>query len=153
VTGPNHSIPFDWTDAAILRLTELWEAEQSMQAIANDLGCTKDAVNAKAHRLNLPGRTSPIIRYTEADAPPPKPPRLVRPGESTLPPITCDAPGPEPPAPVLVGSRARTCEWPLWGFGLRPTHQYCGAPRLPESSYCPLHAKKAGAGHANPRAF
>lgn len=156
MTGPNHTQSFDWTDAAILRLVELWEADKTLHAIAVDLGCTKDCVNGKAHRLNLPPRQSPIIRYAEGSAPP-KPAKTVRSGQSTLPSLSCDAPPPQSaadaPLPVQAGSRVRTCAWPLWGFGARPTHQYCGQPRLPEKSYCPTHAKMAGAGYASARAF
>jgi GcrA cell cycle regulator len=157
VTGPNHTQSFDWTDAAIIRLKELWQAEKSMQAIARELGCTKDCIMGKAHRLDLPPRPSPIIRYAGDDGPAPKPARMVRQGESTLPPIICDAPPPQGAAgalfPLPAGSRARTCAWPLWGFGERPTHRYCDALRLPERSYCAAHARKAGAGYASPRAF
>jgi len=33
----------------------------------------------------------------------------------------------------------RGCLWPMWPHDSRPTHQYCGKRRTPESSYCAQH--------------
>lgn len=51
-----------WTDERITELTELWEANTPTNEIARIMGLTKNQVIGKAHRLELPGRPSPIIR-------------------------------------------------------------------------------------------
>jgi hypothetical protein len=58
---------FDWTDAAILRLCELYGQGLSTAAIGADLRCGKNAVVGKCHRLGLPPRPSPIRRAPPAD--------------------------------------------------------------------------------------
>jgi len=56
------------------------------------------------------------------------------------------------PAPVLKASSAGTdlmadkrgCRWPMWGFGQRATHVYCGGARESVCGpYCAAHAVKA----------
>ena len=50
---------FAWTDAAIEKLTGLWNEGLVASAIADRMGMSKSAVIGKAHRLNLPARPSP----------------------------------------------------------------------------------------------
>ncbi|KKL67299.1 hypothetical protein LCGC14_2136340, partial [marine sediment metagenome] len=49
-----------WTEARVARLTELWNQGVAARLIAVDIGLTKNAIVGKAHRLELPGRGSPI---------------------------------------------------------------------------------------------
>lgn len=50
-----------WTGPAIAWLTENWP-HQTKSQLAVVLGCTPSAVVGKAHRINLPGKPSPIMR-------------------------------------------------------------------------------------------
>lgn len=71
---------FDWTDEAIKKLTTLWEEGHSTAEIGRRMSCSKDAVVSKAHRLDLPGRPSPIKKDLTHK---PKKPRVIGSG-STL---------------------------------------------------------------------
>ena len=89
----------EWADETIFRLRELWDEGHSTAEIARRLGVSKNAVVGKAHRLDLPGRPSPIRR--EADGSftrVPRPPRPARVPANTLPPLpSVTAPAPLPP--------------------------------------------------------
>ncbi len=37
----------------------------------------------------------------------------------------------------------RGCLWPMWPHDSRPTHEYCGSKRHPESPYCEYHRRMA----------
>ena len=50
----------EWTDATVTRLRQLWADGYSTVGIGRHLGVSKNAVVGKAHRLDLPGRPSPI---------------------------------------------------------------------------------------------
>lgn len=63
---------FEWSDRAITRLRELWAVQNpdgkpahSTREIGETLGCSKNAVVGKAHRLDLPERPSPIGKGNE----------------------------------------------------------------------------------------
>lgn len=51
-----------WTRELDARLAELWATGLSTPEIGRQLGVSKNAAVGRAHRLNLPGRASPIIR-------------------------------------------------------------------------------------------
>lgn len=57
-----------WTDDDIQRLRTLLAEGHSTAEIARRMGVSKNALVGKAHRLDLPGRPSPI-RRSEAGAP------------------------------------------------------------------------------------
>ena len=38
---------------------------------------------------------------------------------------------------------ARGCKWPMWPHDSRPTHEYCGARRASNSSYCDKHKEES----------
>lgn len=61
MTG-KHPTDYDWSADKIAQLTQLWAAGLSGTEIGQRLGTTKSAVVGKVHRLNLPGRPSPIRR-------------------------------------------------------------------------------------------
>lgn len=58
---------FAWTDAAQDRLRKLWTDGLSTSQIGTVLGCGKNAVVGKAHRLHLPRRPSPVRRAPVSD--------------------------------------------------------------------------------------
>ena len=42
--------------------------------------------------------------------------------------------------PIFRGSPPlHLCRWPMWGFGARPTHDYCCATNDRGRRYCPTH--------------
>jgi GcrA cell cycle regulator len=49
-----------WTEHKVARLRVLWAEGVSMRLIAVRLGCSKNAVMSKTHRLDLPKRPTPI---------------------------------------------------------------------------------------------
>ena len=72
-----------WTDDLVLRLRKLWTEGQPASEIARRLRRSKNAVVAKADRIGLPGRPSPI-RQASAQTPRAQP---LPPGARTLPPL------------------------------------------------------------------
>ena len=139
----------DWSDNAIIRLRALWDEGHSTAEIGRRMGITKNAVVGKAHRLDLPGRPSPI-----KDAHTPRQPRAPK---TTLPSLTKAAgvpsvpapvrapaapPPPPPPAHAYRGRSGDPCCWPLGEPG-RPGFRFCGAGTAPGKPYCPEHASLA----------
>ncbi len=59
----------DWNHAALERLRALWAEGHSTAEIGRRMGMSKNAIVGKAHRLDLPGRPSPI-RGNGTTAPP-----------------------------------------------------------------------------------
>lgn len=55
---------FDWNVATIRLLRLLWSEGLPTSEIGRRLGCSKDAVIGKAHRLDLDARRSPIKRQS-----------------------------------------------------------------------------------------
>lgn len=56
---------FEWTQAAVKYLTDNWGIKTTRE-IGNDLGCSKNSITGKAHRLKLPPQASPIRRVGPA---------------------------------------------------------------------------------------
>ena len=144
---------FDWTDEAITRLHTLWDEGHATAEIGRRMGITKNAVVGKAHRLDLSGRTSPILRNGPAQ------PRIPRAKGPTLPTMGASKPAsasataattPQPPAAPLRTVAAtlaapvrrlsgEPCCWPLGEPGTRG-FRYCDAATERGSPYCPEHA-------------
>jgi DNA-binding CsgD family transcriptional regulator len=59
---PSRDADFDWTDAAIAMLRELWAEGMPTKAIGLAIGVSNNAVIGKAHRLGLEPRPPPIRR-------------------------------------------------------------------------------------------
>jgi GcrA cell cycle regulator len=59
----------NWDDKALDELRRLWTLGLSTAEIGRRLGCTKNAVIGKAHRLDLPSRPSPIQATGPRDKP------------------------------------------------------------------------------------
>ena len=143
----------DWSDNAITRLRALWDEGHSTAEIGRRMGITKNAVVGKAHRLDLPGRPSPI---KAADMGTPRPARAPK---ATLPALASADRGPPPasppagtpsrpgtpappPAVPYRGPSGKPCCWPLGEPG-RPDFRFCEAGTAPGKPYCPEHASLA----------
>jgi GcrA cell cycle regulator len=168
---------FEWTDAAIERLRELWAEGLPTLAIGRAMGISKNAVVGRARRLRLPPRPSPI---KGASVRPPKPPRAPR---DTLPPLPSivipteryTAGGRAIPLSAGRGSHnrepsraatladvaaagpqvrrigpVRECSWVTTAG--RPW-AYCNAPTEPGCSYCTEHAAMAYVKRREPAAL
>ena len=132
---------FDWNAAAIAQLRALWDEGHSSAEIARRMGTSKNAIVGKAHRLQLPGRPSPIRQAGSGSRPhqprriaPPKLAALMPMAVSSAPPVV----SPVEPRTVFRPVKAGPCRYPLWGDRERPTHRYCDAP-AGASGYCPQH--------------
>jgi GcrA cell cycle regulator len=94
-----------WPAADLALLRRLWAEGLSTEAIGREMGRSKNAVVGKAHRINLPGRPSPILSNGQ-----PKPVRPAATGIVTLPRLPSVAPAavaaPLPPGAVAAPSRA-----------------------------------------------
>ena len=113
MTGNNETSRF-WVENSG-RLTELWQEGKSGSEIAAVLGCTRDAAIARANRIGLPARPSPIVRKE------PQNPLI-----------------PE----TYLERRTRTCEWPSGEPGTS-SYSECGAPRHGHAPYCEEHCIRA----------
>ena len=128
----------DWTAENIARLEQLWAEGVSTTQIGLIMGCTKNAVMGKVHRLNLTPRASPIRRNVVAK--PRRGRRIVSaPGRVTLPGVS---PIPVQPAPEPMRVNPReTCQWPE-GFPRHPLFRFCGLP-IRRWPYCEFHREVA----------
>ncbi len=143
----------DWTDDIIARLRALWNDGHSTAEIGRRMGITKNAVVGKAHRLDLPGRESPIRRGLAGPAAPrqPRPSRAVRPTLPALPsaltrpaPTPAPAPAlpPPPPARRRYGPLGQPCCWPLGEPGTRG-FRFCESSSEQGRPYCAEHSSLA----------
>lgn len=117
----------------------LWDTGISAAQIGARLGLTKNSVVGHAHRMDLPGRASPIIRDGRGRAP--------RRPKHTLPDLSGPTPDPSGPLaelealarevrPPMPTDAKRECQWITtarkpWGF--------CCAPVAVGRSWCPVH--------------
>ena len=151
---------YDWTDATIATLRRLWSEGHSTAEIGRRMGISKNAVVGKAHRLDLPGRQSPIKLRDPSAPKPERRPRRRQASRITLPRLHCLAaqlsaslpPGMsrevtaapdlrENHAPTLVTGNHPCC-WPI-GMPGTSAFRFCDAPALRGKPYCPEHAELA----------
>ena len=135
------------------RLCEMHDAGLSFGEIGRKLGCGKNSVVSKAHRLGLPARPSPIIRDGK---PHPYRRRVVVRSPAALPtllslfddpillstpPSERSAPKPKPVVEALpvVRESKRRCDWLE---GDKPFIRCCGMAQFGKS-YCLAHHKIA----------
>ena len=134
-----------WTEATITELTQLWSEGRSGSEISRRLNVSKNSVIGKAHRLDLPGRPSPIIvgerkQQTKAS----------RAQLSTLPSLkTATAllnytlTQTRPSQPGEKGAfKAHRCCWPIGDPG-SSNFRFCGEAALPGKPYCQEHTNRA----------
>lgn len=92
-----------WDDREIV-LRDLWAEGHSIAEIGRRMGMTKNSIVGKAHRLDLPGRPSPIVTTGERS----HYPRPVRVRGPTLPPLASALEArPVPPPPAARPNTAR----------------------------------------------
>ncbi len=140
----------DWTSDTTARLRALWDEGRSTAEIGRRMGITKNAVVGKAHRLDLPGRESPIRRRPAGPSAPrqPRPSRAARPTLPALPSaLTLSAPTPAlppppPPARRRYGPPGQPCCWPLGEPGT-PGFRFCEGGSEQGRPYCPEHSSLA----------
>lgn len=128
---------FPWTDEAIDLLREMWTDGVSTSLIAERLGTTKNAVVGKAHRIDLPSRSSPITRLPAGRS---RTPRQSRAIDAPL-----GTPAPPRAAPVFIRrptalptSCSRECQYPFGHPGARGFRLCCGEA-LFGKPYCEEH--------------
>ena len=160
-----------WDEGTIGRLRDLWAQGYSAGEIGRRMGFSKNAIVGKAHRLNLPGRPSPIV---PSGTPRPRKPSRAR--GPTLPalksagrPALVQRAAPlavpaaphcvAPPAPAEVAvaflrARAalakavprpaapRACCWPI-GEPRAPSFRFCDAESERGRPYCAEHCQRA----------
>jgi GcrA cell cycle regulator len=163
---------FDWNAETIARLRILWAEGHGTKEIGLRLGCSKNSVVGKAHRLDLPARPSPIGLSSGA-SPYAAQQRIHQPHRRTvrptLPPLASlsgSVPRPQP-IPKRVAAtpkpkapkreqlpkaiyrlppqfgRVATCCWPIGEVG-REGFRFCDSVEVvPGRSYCWEHVKKA----------
>jgi GcrA cell cycle regulator len=148
---PRHT---DWPSDRIIRLRALWDEGHSTAEIGRRLGVSKNAVVAKSHRLDLPGRPSPIKgRWPDSKAPERRQiPKLSGPTlaaltslapakivvRDPLPPLRSESPKPKP---VALFGRVSECCFPEGEPGT-PGFHYCDAPTMPGGVYCEEHHRR-----------
>jgi GcrA cell cycle regulator len=152
---------FDWNDVAIRKLRDLWAEGHSTAEIGRRMGVSKNAAVGKAHRLDLPARSSPIRKGGhQAVTALKRTPRLKRvqtlpslaaafvPGPVTTPNTVSpaetahDDTAPVPARRPTICRDGPQCCWPIGepgqtGFG------FCDAPLTTRTPYCEAHARKA----------
>lgn len=147
-----------WTKDRVSTLRKLWFEGLSATEIGQRLGCTRNAVLGKVHRIGLSGRRTPVRKSIErrADRLSPKlaprsnvPVRAKR--AKPVPPPPIKAPEPPTPRPIpkgryrdpLPGSKpvasidlATGCRFPLGQYPF----EFCNLPMLEGKSWCVDHA-------------
>ncbi len=163
---------FDWNDDVVERLRQFWAEGHSTAEIGRRFGISKNAVVGKAHRLDLPGRPSPIAKETVSaerslehravsrltDVVPvnvttpaptrthtPQPVRTSVSDTSALlprPTLGCTTPQPKEPSRSVSRRPGETCCWPIGEPGTT-TFRFCGVSVASRTPYCPDHARRA----------
>lgn len=152
--GPANS---KWIVEMIASLRVLWEEGHSAAEIGRRLGVSKSAVIGKVHRLNLPGRPSPLKGGGANDRPllsrraqVPKLAGFAPIAASPRSPPAAAASAPIVPPPSLpvaftrttASSTPRRCCWPI-GHPGTPAFRFCDEPARVARPYCDEHARRA----------
>jgi GcrA cell cycle regulator len=126
---------FAWDETNAALAVERWRAGDSAAQIGKRLGCTRNSVLGKVHRLGMATRakpSAPAVRKPKptvqwkAKATPPRPPRA-------YPVILPEGPG----TATILTLEAFMCKWPMSGDGEAIT--FCGAGRAGSGPYCARH--------------
>lgn len=144
MTSPR--IPF-WP-ANDARLRELWATGMSVSQIGVELGCGKNSVSGRSHRLKLPPRPNFIGNPKAARAYMDAHIDAVRAGRKPVPvPVIVPVAAKAVLLPKKVTAKHMQCRWPMWGWtkatqNERPGKppQFCTADRWGgDPSYCAEH--------------
>jgi GcrA cell cycle regulator len=120
---------FPWTDEQIETLKSLWAAGLSCNAIGRKLGCSKNAVVGKAHRLKLQQRRNPNHPSHLITA-------RLRAREAAKQSAAASAFGAS-----LLELEPSMCRWPIGQENGQ--HRFCGHAKREEGPYCATHAALA----------
>lgn len=159
-----------WLPHAIETLRRLWDEGHSASEIGRRMGCGKNAVIGKAHRLKLPSRAHCITKQVKPRAP--RPSRAGRaersraystravieakPAPKVLPPLPVEvasvvverppvpvAPPPVVARPVVPVPVHRTCQWPTGDKATGRITFVCTDETMPGRPYCSAHCARA----------
>ncbi len=143
----------DWSDRTVAQLRYLWIEGHTTAEIGRRLGLSKNAIIGKAHRLDLPGRKSPIKRGIELSGRSiTRPPRVPKLGEVTGAEASTE-PTVAPPQHLLMAAppttmgmlpqlSAERCCWPL-GHPKTAGFRFCDHPVVAGKPYCAEHVRSA----------
>lgn len=131
-----------WNEERTTTLKELWEQGYSASQIGKELGCTRNSIIGKAHRLDLPRRDH--VKPDPALPPLPRKPRryshMIKMKSSV--PLPPPAPAPSPGIGVqLIDLEARHCRFVIGSSN--EGHKlalYCGQDKA-YGPYCAYHAR------------
>jgi GcrA cell cycle regulator len=168
-----HTTSF-WTPATDARLRELWAAGVTSIAIAERLGCSKNSIIGRAHRLMLTPRANPVkggaetrarnkaaradlvsglVEMFRAKAAARIPPAARCDRLSSAPQMPVEAPAapalPKPPQRLWLPS-PHACLWPI-GHPKQAGFRFCDAPAVADRPYCRIHCEIAYIGFGRPR--
>lgn len=148
----------DWTPEEIAELTRLWNQKDpvlSTSEIGRRMGISKNAAVAKAHRLNLEPRPSPIRRHgprpdsqkfkmgrarQQPSAPRPKPkPVSIPDGAAKAPNLS------RVEQYAALGVSNKRCSWPI-GHPGDPDFRICTEMAVNTKPFCAEHCAVAYAG-------
>ena len=135
---------FDWTASALDTLRRLWAEGFSASEIGRRMGCNKNQVLGKVHRLGLPPRPQPVKGRWDgvtsarsrkaagvAEHRTRHPEAYPRPETASASPAALPGTTPAAPAPP------RTCQF-IFGDVRQPGWRFCDAPAT-HGSWCAHH--------------
>ena len=120
---------FLWSDDNIETLKALWTSGESCNAIGRKLGCSKNAVVGKAHRLKLPQRRIANHPSHLIDA-------RLRARAAAMTTASASAFG-----ATILQLEPHMCRWPTGQDG--GAHRFCGHDKSDDGPYCAKHAALA----------
>ena len=127
----------EWNETALKQLGIYWNEGLSSAEIGRKLGCSKNAVLGKVHRLQLASRPSPIQPATE-ESKAKKERARSRLTASEI--IRLPKPQPEQKRALrLFVGQEKDCQWPSDVFG----EEICTEPRVIGKPYCACHCARA----------
>jgi len=129
-------VEFAWTEERASRLLSLYKNGMSFTEIANDLGCSRNAVIGRAHRSGFVPRAvkkpkPPPVVFAKARKPMPRAPKA--------------GPVKDRDYSCTIWQLTDTrCRFPLWSHDSVSCDFYCGAPGAELSAsrpYCVKHTR------------
>ncbi len=151
----SHRWNSSWTEERVEKLKQLVGEKLSARLIADQLGCTRNAVIGKCHRLGLSGRPiqcSPRKRGPRK--PKAQPPLACRPHPavaSVASPVRIEKPiafAALSKGYLIDALTARTCRWIDGDPRHQPVH-YCGRETLLGTPWCAWHYSRVYQGRAS----
>lgn len=148
--GPGLQPCFAWTPESVERLINLHNEGLSSSAIGRVLGCSRNAVIGKIHRLGMAGQRPRFVQIIQVQrtrkAPPKqKPPKKIQVRQTRAEAIASFRAEPIPPKQEtdiarkrLVDLEAGDCRFPVGDPG-EASFGFCAAPVVVGSCYCKHH--------------